>query len=102
LLAFAACDAEPPATDAIEAVAADLAEAQGLDDYTIVVIDPPSDSPPPTPAAENLASEQPDPEKMTCWRAYDYDALGVCTTCRISVWGCNFWSTDCGGGWTDC
>ncbi|MBX7083820.1 MAG: hypothetical protein K1X88_31715 [Nannocystaceae bacterium] len=107
LLALAACDADEPTTDdAIEAVAAELAEAHGLEDYTIEVIDPPADVPMPSPAApaaDDLASEQPDPEEMTCWRYYDYYAFGICTTCRIGVFGCNFYSTDCTGeGWSDC
>ncbi|MBL8948809.1 MAG: hypothetical protein JNK45_36895 [Myxococcales bacterium] len=102
LLALTACDDRAPTTDSIEVSAAKLAEAQGLEDYSIEVIDPPSDpaAPPVAPEVDGLASEQPDPEEMRC---YQWGDGSGCSTCIMSFFGCSYWASDClDGAWSNC
>ena len=88
--------------DAPGALARLFAEAQGLEDYSIEVIDPPSDpaAPPVAPEVDGLASEQPDPEEMRC---YQWGDGSGCSTCIMSFFGCSYWASDClDGAWSNC
>ncbi len=100
-LALSACDQRAPTSDAIEASAAKLAEFHGVEDYTIVVVDPPAvqTMPPAMPVpleVDELASEPQDPEEMRCYQIDE-----ECAICLWQLFRCDWLYSNCLGNGVD-
>lgn len=99
LFGLTACDQE--SSEPIEALAVELAEAHGVEDYTLEIV---ATLPLPEPDADDedrpddLASAPSDPEELRqMWCGAWGDGSG-CVTCVLTLGECSFWADNCGGG----
>ncbi|MBK6918243.1 MAG: hypothetical protein IPH07_12675 [Deltaproteobacteria bacterium] len=102
LLGAAACEQET--SDAIESLAAEVAEAHGVENYAVEVVatlaelpdQDAEDNPSGGAPVDGLASAPIDPEELKQMWCGEYG--DGCVVCVLTLGECSFWADNCGGG----